>query len=223
MVGDRSSTIVLHQSLPERVHQILRERILNKELAAGTILVELELSEEFGVSRTTIRSALRELKAERLIEVSPRRGTAVSRMSAGLSMEICMARYALESVDLERVLRSGRSALLVRMRGALVDMTDAARSGDLSALVAADTALHREVVAAAELPLLVDLWQGLNGQMAALMLASLDRQGIDLQESVRRHSELIDDFRTLRPGQAVRALRKHYVNSPVATNGGAAG
>ena len=67
MDSDRPSTIVQHQSLPERVHQILRERILTKELPAGTLLIELDLSEEFGVSRTTIRSALRELKAERLI------------------------------------------------------------------------------------------------------------------------------------------------------------
>jgi DNA-binding GntR family transcriptional regulator len=218
MDSDRPSTIVQHQSLPERVHQILRDRILAKELPAGTLLIELDLSEEFGVSRTTIRSALRELKAERLIEVSPRRGSSVSRMSAELSMEICMARYALEGADLERVLRADRPGLTARMEDALGAMKDAASSGDLSALVQADTDLHRHVVAAADLPLLLDLWQGLNGQMAALMLSSLDRQGIDLQESVRRHAELIEDFRTMRPAQAVKALREHYVNSPVATS-----
>ena len=47
-------------------------------------------------------------------------------------------------------------------------------------------------------------------------------EGIDLQESVRRHAELIDQFRTLRPGQAAKALREHYVNSPVATTAQAA-
>jgi DNA-binding GntR family transcriptional regulator len=219
MERDRGSTIVQHQSLPERVHQILRQRILNKELPAGTLLIELDLSEEFGVSRTTIRSALRELKAERLIEVSPRRGSSVSRMSADQSMEICMARYALEAADLERVLRTDRAGLTRQMDEALATMNAAAEAGDLSALVQADTDLHGRVVAAADLPLLFDLWQGLNGQMAALMLASLDRQGIDLQESVRRHAELIDQFRTLRPAQAVKALREHYVNSPVATTG----
>jgi DNA-binding GntR family transcriptional regulator len=223
MNRDRPSTIVQHQSLPERVHEILRERILSKELPAGTLLIELDLSEEFGVSRTTIRSALRELKAERLIEVSPRRGSSVSRMSAEMSTEICMARYALEAADLERVLRSDRAGLTRQMDTALETMNNAAKAGDLSALVAADTDLHRHVVAAADLPLLVDLWQGLNGQMAALMLAALDRQGIDLQESVRRHAELIEQFRTLRPGQAVKALREHYLNSPVAAQAQSAG
>jgi DNA-binding GntR family transcriptional regulator len=218
MNADRPSTIVQHQSLPERVHQILRERILTKELPAGTLLIELDLSEEFGVSRTTIRSALRELKAERLIEVTPRRGSSVSRLSPDQSMEICMARYALEAADLERVLRSDRAGLTGRMEDALATMQAAAKAGDLSALVRADTDLHGQVVTAAGLPLLFDLWQGLNGQMAALMLSSLDRQGMDLQESVRRHADLIDQFRTMRPAQAVKALREHYVNSPVATS-----
>ncbi len=218
MDADRPSTIVQHQSLPERVHQILRERILTKELPAGTLLIELDLSEEFGVSRTTIRSALRELKAERLIEVTPRRGSSVSRLSTDQSMEICMARYALEAADLERVLRSDRAGLTRRMEDALATMQAAAKAGDLSALVQADTDLHGQVVTAAGLPLLLDLWQGLNGQMAALMLSSLDRQGMDLQESVRRHADLIDQFRTMRPAQAVKALREHYVNSPVATS-----
>ena len=218
MNADRPSTIVQHQSLPERVHQILRERILTKELPAGTLLIELDLSEEFGVSRTTIRSALRELKAERLIEVTPRRGSSVSRLSPDQSMEICMARYALEAADLERVLRSDRAGLTGRMEDALATMQAAAKAGDLSALVQADTDLHGQVVTAAGLPLLFDLWQGLNGQMAALMLSSLDRQGMDLQESVRRHADLIDQFRTMRPAQAVKALREHYVNSPVATS-----
>ena len=194
-----------------RVHQILRDRILAKELPAGTLLIELDLSEEFGVSRTTIRSALRELKAERLIEVSPRRGSSVSRMSAEQSMEICMARFALEGADLERVLRADRSGLTARMEDALGAMKDAASS---RRPLCAGAGRHRPAPARGrtppDLPLLLDLWQGLNGQMAALMLSSLDRQGIDLQESVRRHAELIEDFRTMRPAQAVKSLREHY-------------
>jgi DNA-binding GntR family transcriptional regulator len=220
MRTERPSTIVEHKSLPERVHEILRERILNNELPAGTLLVELDLSEEFGVSRTTIRSALRELRAERLIQVSPRRGSSVSRMSPEQSIEICVARYALEAADLERVLRTGRARLTRRMDEALATMAEAATSGDLSALVRADTDLHRQVVAAADLPLVLELWQSMNGQMAALMLSALDRQGIDLEESVRRHAKLIADFRSLRPAQAVKALRDHYVTSPVATDSG---
>src|SRR4051812_46136725 len=74
-------TVLRHRSLPESVHEILRFRILNNEIPAGAPLLEVALAEEFGVSRTTIRAAMRELQVERLIETTPRRGNTVIRMS----------------------------------------------------------------------------------------------------------------------------------------------
>src|SRR5262245_18180259 len=93
--GRRRRDVLQHRSLPESVHQVLRLRILNNELPAGTPLIELNLADEFGVSRTNVRAALRELAAERLIEVRPRRQTIVTRMSAEDIEEACYARYVL--------------------------------------------------------------------------------------------------------------------------------
>ena len=66
--------MIAHQSLPELVRLTLRRRILNNELAAGERLTEASLAAEFGVSRTTLRSALTALQNDRLVEFSPRRG-----------------------------------------------------------------------------------------------------------------------------------------------------
>src|SRR5579875_3310477 len=96
--GQEAQPIMRHRSLPESVHATLRYRILNDLIPAGTPLLEVALATEFGVSRTTIRAALRELQAERLVETAPRRGATVSRMSETDALEICFARYALESV-----------------------------------------------------------------------------------------------------------------------------
>ncbi len=59
-------TILEHLSLPEAVGRRLRHRILNNELPAGTRLVEANLAAEFGVSRGTIRDAMRGLRSLRL-------------------------------------------------------------------------------------------------------------------------------------------------------------
>jgi DNA-binding GntR family transcriptional regulator len=72
--------VIAHQSLPEVVRLTLRRRILNNELAAGERLIEANLAAEFGVSRTTLRAALMELKNDRLVEFLPRRGCSVARM-----------------------------------------------------------------------------------------------------------------------------------------------
>jgi len=107
--------MISHLSLPEAVRLTLRRRILNNELAAGERLIEASLAAEFGVSRTTLRSALMELKNDRLVEFSPRRGCWVARMTRAEIDDACFARYLLESgaVSEDRAIIGG----LGRFRG----------------------------------------------------------------------------------------------------------
>ncbi|MGN6242436.1 MAG: GntR family transcriptional regulator [Motilibacteraceae bacterium] len=193
------------------MHKELRSRILNNELPAGTPLVELDLAREFGVSRTTVRSALRELQAERLIEVQPRRQTIVIRMSAEEAAEACYARFVLESGGLAEVWDSVRSRLISELTEAVQVMETAAEKGDLAGIVESDTDFHRLIVQAGGHPRLVELWSTLNGQMGALMRSSLDRQGIGMTEAVQRHRQLISAFRRKDASVALAALREHYV------------
>jgi DNA-binding GntR family transcriptional regulator len=206
------STTLEHKSLPERVHQILRQRILDNELPAGTPLVELPLAAEFGVSRTTVRSALRELHAERLIEISPRRGSRVTRMSQRDIDEVCYARYVLEAAGLPEVLADGRAALVRAMSEALERMKSAVTAGDTSDVILADTELHRAIVSAPNHPVVIDMWDSLNGQMGALMRSDLDRQGIEIDETVRRHARLVTAVRRYSPDRVVAMLRSHYLD-----------
>lgn len=209
----RQVSVLRHVSLPGSVHEILRSRIVNNELPAGTPLVELNLADEFGVSRTTVRAALRELQTERLVEVSPRRYTIVTRMSAEDVAEACYARFVLESAGLAEVWETGRTSIVAKMSEAVRTMEQAADIGDLAAIVQADIELHRVIVEAPGHPRIVELWSTLNGQMGALMRSSLDRQGIDLAEVVRRHSKLVRAFRRKDPAVALTALREHYLDS----------
>jgi DNA-binding GntR family transcriptional regulator len=208
----RLRSVIQHRSLPESVHQVLRLRILNNELPAGTPLIELNLADEFGVSRTTVRAALRELQAERLIEVRPRRQTIVTRMSAEDIAEACYARYVLESAGLAEAWDTVRAGLVADMTEVIGVMEIAADKGDLAGIVEADTDLHRLIVLAGGHPRLVELWSTLNGQMGALMRSSLEQQGIDLSEAVRRHVALLRAFRRKDPQVATAALYDHYLN-----------
>lgn len=204
-------TVLRHRSLPESIHEILRLRILNNELPSGTPLVELALADEFGVSRTTVRAAMRELQAERLIEINPRRGSTVTRMSAEDIREVCFARYTLEAAGLKEITRAGRRDLADRMNDVVATMTHAADKGDLAAIVEADTELHQLIVHAPGHPLIVDMWTSLNAQMGALMRSSLDRQRISLEETVRRHAALVSVFRDRPTGAVDAALLEHYM------------
>ncbi|HEX5120832.1 MAG TPA: GntR family transcriptional regulator [Pseudonocardiaceae bacterium] len=213
--GRVKKSVLRHLSLPESVHEILRARILNNEIPAGTPLLEVALAEEFGVSRTTVRAAMRELQAERLIEITPRRGTTVIRMSEADAREVCFARFALEEIALKGLSRARRRDLADRMDDVLAVMDLCAAKGDLAGVVEADTDLHKVIVAASGHPLIVDMWTGLNGQMGALMRSSLDRQKIDLQATVQMHATLITAFREQPASTVVAALRDHYIGHPL--------
>jgi DNA-binding GntR family transcriptional regulator len=216
---DGNRPVFRHRSLPESVHEILRARILNNEIPAGAPLLEVALAEEFGVSRTTIRAAMRELHAERLIEITPRRGSTVIRMSEEDALEVCFARYTLESISSKELSRGGRRELADRMDEALQVMALCGTKGDLAGVVEADTELHKLIVQASGHRLIVDMWSGLNAQMGALMRSSLDRQHIGLDETVRRHETLIAAFRDLPRNAVDAALREHYVRDDVPGSG----
>jgi DNA-binding GntR family transcriptional regulator len=202
---------IRHLSLPDAVRLTLRRQIINNELPEGTRLLEAQLAEEFGVSRTTLRSALRELKNDGLVEISPRRGAFVARMDPDDIHDICFARYVLEAGAASELRID--ADVLEELEDALQAMAAAADRGDLEAIVEADTRLHGVVVKRGGGHRVVELWHGLDGQMGSLMRSSLERQGIDLNEAVGRHRTLIDAFATRRRTTIVKAIREHYLDA----------
>jgi DNA-binding GntR family transcriptional regulator len=206
-------------SLPEAVTRALRHRILNNEIPAETRLVEKNLATEFGVSRGTIRDAMRSLQAEGMIKIVPRRYSVVTRMSTEDAEDVCFARYALENASLESGFGSSRNELLKDLLLELERMSVAAQLSDMDALVDSDTRFHELLIVLSGRRRLKDLWSNLNSQMGALMRAELERQGIDMSETVRRHLGIVaavsdDDLPRLRA-----ELRAHYLQGFSAHNG----
>src|ERR1700739_3770246 len=129
--------ILEHVSLPEAVGRALRHRILNNELPAETRLGEANLAAEFGVSRGTIRDAMRILQAEGLIAIVPRRYSVVTRMPPEDAEDGGFARTR---------------------RLALDHMSVAARTDDMEALAACDTRFHELLIDVSGRRRLKDLW-----------------------------------------------------------------
>src|SRR5467141_5045231 len=83
-------------SVADQVASVLRQRILNGELRPGTPLQELPLAESLGVSRNTMREAMRILSLEGLLKRSIHRGIAVAQLSLQDVQEIYHVRRVLE-------------------------------------------------------------------------------------------------------------------------------
>jgi DNA-binding GntR family transcriptional regulator len=200
-----------HVSLPEAVGRELRHRILNNELPAETRLVEANLAAEFGVSRGTIRDAMRGLQAEGLIAIVPRRYSIVTRMSTTDAEDVCYARFVIEDACFDDGLGPDPAGLARGLQAALEQMSAAAEADDMDALVECDTQFHELLVGVSGRGRLKDLWSMLNSQMGALMRAEIERQGIDLSDAAERHRGLLEAVRAGDVAKLRQEVRDHYL------------
>ena len=67
-----------HRPLRELVYEELRNLILSGEIKPGTRMMEIELADSMGVSRTPIREAIRKLEKEGLVTIKPKKRTYIS-------------------------------------------------------------------------------------------------------------------------------------------------
>ena len=93
-------TINMNEYLPLRdlVFNTLRQAILKGELKPGERLMEIQLAEKLGVSRTPIREAIRKLELEGLVLMIPRRGAEVAKISHKSLQDVLEVRGALEEL-----------------------------------------------------------------------------------------------------------------------------
>src|SRR3954468_21136603 len=111
---------------------------------------------------------MRELAAEGLVEITPRKHSVVTRMSAEDREDVCFARYVLEAGLVGSVPARDRRDPDRPPSDRLVQMDKAAVSGDLQALVEADIRFHGLLVEASGRRRATELWRAINGQMGAL-------------------------------------------------------
>ena len=124
--------------LREQVTASLRQAILDFSLQPGQRLVERELIERLGVSRTTVREAIRELAAEGLVTVVPQKGAIVTTPSLDDAIDLYEVRASLESLVVQRFVERASDSQVERL-GQTVE--------DLAAVTTATTSI-REVLQA---------------------------------------------------------------------------
>ena len=100
---EESSNMKINEYLPLRdiVFQTLRKAILNGELEPGERLMETQLGEKLGVSRTPIREAIRKLELEGLVIMVPRKGAQVAQFTGKDIQDVLEVRASLEALAAE--------------------------------------------------------------------------------------------------------------------------
>jgi len=121
-----------------RVLDNLRQAIIERKLAPGQRLIERELVELTGVSRTSIREALRELAAEGLVTTIPNKGTIVAKVTAEEARQLYQVRSALEALAGRLFVENATVAQRRALTNALRAVERAAGKGAPAMLAAKD-------------------------------------------------------------------------------------
>lgn len=136
------------ESVRVRVHALLRSRITSLELLPGTPLSENELATELDVSRTPVREALILLGEESLVDVFPKLGTFVSRISVDAVLEAQFMREALELAALREAVERADAEDIAALRAILDAQRAALTTADPDAFFEQDEAFHRRLMEA---------------------------------------------------------------------------
>jgi DNA-binding GntR family transcriptional regulator len=143
--------------LTEQISQILMKAILEGSLRHGDQLVETELQKQFGISRSPLREAFRDLEKKGLAVIIPRRGTFVREVTRQDVEENFPVRATLEGLAARQAYARISKMELREMEAALSEMTKAGETGDATLYRENHNRFHDLFIRASRNELLIEL------------------------------------------------------------------
>ena len=159
--------VTMNEYLPLRdvVFNTLRQAILKGELEPGERLMEIQLSERLGVSRTPIREAIRKLELEGLVLMIPRKGAEVAKISETSLREVLEVRRSLEELAAELACQRIGERELLDLEEAEEAFAEAIINGEPMEIAESDEHYHDLIYQATGNSRLVQILNNLREQM----------------------------------------------------------
>ena len=191
--------IRMDEYLPLRdvVFNTLRQAILKGELKPGERLMEIQLANKLGVSRTPVREAIRKLELEGLVLMIPRKGAEVAEITRQDMEDVLEVRTALEELAVKDACDHITDAQLSELKKASNEFKKALLEGkDLVTCADADMHFHDVILSATNNRRLIQMLNNLSEQMY--------RYRMEYLKDERTHKTLIEEHEAI-----LRALKKH--------------
>ncbi len=179
---NRIAPTALYQEVAER----LRQRIFAHELTPGTWIDEQKLAEQYGISRTPLREALKVLASEGLVELKPRRGCYVTEISRQDLDDIFPLMAMLEGRCAAEAVKRARPVDISNLKAIHERLEDAARDGRIDAFFEANQEFHKKIQELSGNRWLLSVIQDLRKVLKLSRMHSLSLEG-RLQQSLDEH------------------------------------
>lgn len=165
-------------SLRQQTIHVLRQAILSFQLKPGQRLIERELTDRLGVSRTTLREAIRELAAEGLVNVVAHTGARVCAPSYEDAVDLYEVRASLESLVVSRFVERATDEEVRALQETVAGYRRTCeRTTDTTDLLRAKEAFYEVLIAGARSNALQQLLESIKARVQTLRATSLSRPG----------------------------------------------
>lgn len=190
----RKKQIEKHQTLREKILEMIRDAILKGTLKPGERVSEPELAERFGISRTPIREAFRQLESEGYLEVIPRKGAVVASLSERDIEEFYAIKIILEGFAAKMAAENLTEKDIERLEAINDRLQKIADEGDVKSFFRVHNEFHDVFIKAAGNDKLYEMINQLVMKFKRLRLASLSQPG-RMEISVEEHRNMIEAFK----------------------------
>ena len=204
-----------YKPLRDVVFENLRDAIITQVLKPGERLMEIQLADEMGVSRTPVREAIRKLELEGLVVMVPRKGAYVAGVSMKDIHEVYEVRSALEMLAVtlaaERITDEELNALEQQVLRESEE--EAKKDGSaLDNIIYIDSSFHDIIYQAARNQRLVQFVNILQEQLQRFRAASLARPGRS-KTALEEHKQIVEALSERNGELASKLAQEHIENA----------
>lgn len=194
--------------LADQVYELLKERILTRQLLPGERLSVPALAEELQLSRSPVREAVQRLVQEGLSTERPHSGAVVATADLRELIDLYLVRAELEGLASQLAAGSGDSQLIVDLE-AIQDEHEAAHAaGSRSSMIRCDVDFHARVLQAAGNPELVRMLQPV---LQRMLLGMLEADRSWPLHAMAEHRKVIAALRSADARAARRSMTQHVL------------
>ncbi len=197
-----------YKPLRELVFENIREAIIDGHLKPGERLMEIQLAEELGVSRTPVREAIRKLELEGFVVMIPRKGAYVTDISIKDIADVFELRWALEALAAELAAERATEEEIEQMERHLLELAKVVEEQDVKKIVEIDTKFHETIYTASRnkrLGQILSLLGELIQRYRTLTLSKSERIKVTMEE----HRAIVEALAARDPQRAGRLAQEH--------------
>ena len=213
MMREPNFQVNMNEYLPLRdvVFNTLRQAILRGELKPGERLMEIQLANKLGVSRTPIREAIRKLELEGLVLMIPRKGAEVAEITEKSLKDVLEIRRALEDLAVRLACEKITKEDLKELKKAGDEFKKVLKSQDITEVAEADVRFHDVIYMATDNPKLIQLLNNFREQMYRFRVEYLKKDEVRPQ-LLAEHDEIIKYITEGNKEEASRVVTRHIEN-----------